>query len=211
MAGPRIARIAFRSSRNIFAKGISMKTVILSMFMAFAIAGGRLAADPVAPQYLFNLGVLIGGRTAPPNQEGHGEGGGTAGFEYIPALPASFPAAFPRLGFDLDYDNIAVGRLITDRDNDLDLSLRAFSPNAGPYSGWLQAGIGFNTSINSYNGHYLGFIEPGMRWLLFPCAAMDAGIQYRLATPSGPFAQALLGTLSLSIPLDARFGPAASF
>jgi hypothetical protein len=170
------------------------------LVMAMLVAGvGRLAADSVPPQLLLDLDGSVGVKTEPSYEAGHGIGGGSGGFEYM-------PAQVPNIGFDVDYHYLAVGKYSWARDNDIDISMRGFGPSMGIFTGWLQAGIGYNTTENFVNTHYAAFIEPGVRVVLFPRLAFDGGIQYFVSTPDRAFMQAFSLTLGLSIPLDGSYG-----
>src|SRR5665213_448577 len=170
------------------------------LVVAMLVAGaGSLAADAVQPQLNLNLDGSIGIKSEPTDQAGHGIGGVSGGFEYIPDELQQY------LGFDVDYNYLAVGKPAQARDSDIDISLRGFSPNCGPVTGWLQGGIGYNTTPNYVNGHWLAFVEPGVRWMVLPRLALDGGIQYLVQTPKSAFVQSFSLVLGFSIPLDADF------
>lgn len=174
------------------------------LLAALLVAGvGSLAADPLVPQpqWLFNADGAAGMDTAPAALSGDMLYGGQAGFEY---LPAQIPGQV--LGWDVDYDYLAVGKSPrTGTDNDLDLSLRYIPMTWGMTSVWLQGGIGYNFSTNDVSGHYLAFLEPGVRVVVAPRVAIDAGVQYLVTTPATNMVQSLGVTLGVSIPLDAPF------
>jgi hypothetical protein len=152
----------------------------------------------VPPQLLLNLDASAGVRTAPSDQSGHGTIGGTAGFEYIPAY-------FQYVGVDVDYGYLAVGRATTKRDNNIDVSLRLLTPTMGSLTGWLLGGAGYNTSPNVVNSHYLGFIEPGLRWVILPRLAFDSGVEFLQASPKADYMRSVSVVMGLSIPLDGDY------
>ncbi|HTB23494.1 MAG TPA: hypothetical protein VK914_12410 [bacterium] len=198
-----------------------MKKEFLALALVIACGTGSLAADTttdsttstttdsttstttdaalgVPPQLHLNLDALAGVRTTPSGEAGHGIGGGSAGFEYIPAY-------FQYVGVDLDYGYLAVGKPTTRRDNDIDLSLRLMSPTMGSMTGWLQAGAGYNTSPNEVNSHYLAFIEPGFRWVILPRLALDSGVEFIQASPKADYVRSVSVVMGLSIPLDGDY------
>src|ERR1700677_1525205 len=182
-------------------KGFSMKKPLSILCVLLAGAIGSLAADPVdstdttdsvdtasplaataagipaPPQLFLNLDGIGGVLTEPAVFNGQGLGGAEAGLEYIPQY-------VPDLGVNVDYDYLAVGKATNERDNDLDLSLRLIAPGWGPIWMWMQAGVGANLTANPINGHWLCFAEPGLRWVLLPRLAIDAGVRYIVTSPS---------------------------
>lgn len=203
-------------------KGFSMKKPLSILCVLLAGAIGSLAADPVdstdttdsvdtasplaataagipaPPQLFLNLDGIGGVLTEPAVFNGQGLGGAEAGLEYIPQY-------VPDLGVNVDYDYLAVGKATNERDNDLDLSLRLIAPGWGPIWMWMQAGVGANLTANPINGHWLCFAEPGLRWVLLPRLAIDAGVRYIVTSPSKSYVQAWTGTIGLSIPLDGDY------
>jgi hypothetical protein len=200
-------------------KGFSIKKQLSILCMLLAGAVGCLAADsvdsddsvdtatpatlaagatPAPPQLFLNLAGIGGVLTEPAVFNGQGLGGAEAGLEYISQY-------VPDLGVDVDYDYLAVGKATNERDNDLDLSLRLIAPGWGPIWMSMQAGVGANLTANPINGHWLCFAEPGLRWVLFPRLAIDAGVRYIVTSPSKAYVQAWTGTIGISIPLDGDY------
>ncbi|MGH7442832.1 MAG: hypothetical protein ACREKE_09195, partial [bacterium] len=149
-----------------------MKNGMLVLGFMVAGVGSLLAADTITtsattgvssrPQWLLNGDGVIGVRSEPSSEAGHGTADLGAGFEYVPSF-------IPALGFNVDYDYLAESQVTsTGRDSDLDLSLRGYFPSRGALTGWLQGGVAFNTTPNTINGRYAGFIEPGLRWVVEP-------------------------------------------
>lgn len=168
-----------------------MKKQLMLVALALGTAVS-LAADPTDAQFLLHVDGLAGVRTSPAGESGHLLGGPEGGFEYM---------ASPMLGMDIDYNYLIVGKPVQNRDNDFDLSLRAFGPNWYGTSLWLQGGIGLNSSPNVETGRYLAFVEPGFRVNLAPWLAFDAGAQFLVTTPRTNFVQAVAVTAGFSIPL----------
>jgi hypothetical protein len=199
-----------------------MKKQLFIMTMILAAALGRLAADatdstdsadsadsatpvaalattaPAPPSLFLNLDGIGGVLTEPAIRNGQGIGGAGAGLEYISPY-------VPDLGVNLDYDYLAVGKATNERNNDLDLSLRLIAPGWGPIWLWMQGGVGANLTANDIDGHWLCFGEPGLRWVILPRLALDAGVRYIVMSPSKAYVQAWTGTIGFSIPLDGDY------
>jgi len=171
-----------------------------------AVLAGASTLSAAQPNWLLNLDGEYGINTAPATLSGDSLGGGKAGIEWLPTTDEG-----QMWGLDLDYNFLAVGKSPNDgSDNDIDLSLRYFAYTAGITSITVQGGVGYNATPNSSSdktpdGHYLAFIEPGVRVVVAPRVAIDGGIQYLLTTPAKNMDQSLGITLGLSIPLDADF------
>jgi hypothetical protein len=178
-----------------------MKKGLLVLALLVATAGS-LAADQAAPELLAHADGAFGVDTGLAAVSGADLGGGQAGLEW---MPAGIPGQV--LGLDMDYSYLDEHKnaVLNGADNDVDLSLRWLPWTSGITSLSLQGGIGYNTTPTDINGHYLAFIEPGVRVIVAPRVAIDGGVQFMVTTPSDNMVQSVAVTLGVSIPLDAPF------
>jgi hypothetical protein len=176
------------------------KILIVSALILGSAAA--LAADEGRPHWLVNADLLGGSDLAPSTDSGDSLFGGRAGIEYL--LPTSSKSQI--LGVDLDYNCLSVGKSPdTGTDNDLSLSLHFLPVTYGMTSVGVQVGAGYNTTPNTFNGHYMGFIEPGVRIAVLPRLAVDAALQYLASTPSSKMVGSLGLIAGVSVPLDGTF------
>ena len=181
-----------------------LKRHLLVPALALFLAGtcGLVSAEE-RPQLLLIAGGMYGVETAPPNLSGGRIQGGQGGLEWMPAGIVG-----QRWGLDLDYEYLAMDRSpATGADDNIDVSLRWLPATFGITSVTVQAGIGYNMTPNAVSGHYLAFVGPGVRVVLAPRAALDAGLKYRFTTPASDPVQDVEVTLGVSIPLDGPFTP----
>jgi len=192
----------------------------LLLLLPFFVLAGSLTADTMDPQWLLHAGGALAIDTAPDWYSGDTAVGGSAGFEWIPATFGKdlFGLSSPLVGFDLDYNYLSVGQNSLNQsearntplatDNNVLASVRLLSPKAGLVTAYFQGGVGYNTSPNAINAHYLAFVEPGARLVLASRLALDAGLRYEAATPNYHLTQSIGVTLGISVPLDGSFNTA---
>lgn len=176
------------------------------MLIALACAlAGPVHADEGQPHWLLNVDALGGVNTAPSSVSGDGLFGARAGVEFM--LPTELKSQL--LGLDLDYNLLAVGKSPNTYDNnDIDLSLHWLPLTLGRCSLSLKAGIGYNASPNDMYGHFLGFIEPGVRVAVMPRLALDASLQVLESTPEKSLVGSIGVAVGVSVPLDGTFAAA---
>jgi hypothetical protein len=146
---------------------------------------------------------MVGGDLAPSSFSGDAVYGGRLALEW---LPDQYYA------FDLGYNYLGVGKTPNSgSDNDITFGLRLLPFTWDITTLFLMGGIGYNATPNDTDGHYVGYVGPGLRVVVAPRICIDGGVQYDVNSPHPDFRQSLLVSVGIAVPLDAVFPNAPTF